>query len=114
MADYSKNIPGHTEETMDDFIAQWEKIVQEIEGGYGFTGYDYVNDLNLRMKILIVGKMLSPEGEMFVEKAMEPLDARFMATTTPYIMCPVRLLDLQFQRVPVESDKEFLSELPPW
>ena len=51
-------------------IARWRRFVEEVEKGYGFTIYDYRNDLDLRGIIAMLGlEELSTEDQRTVNRA---------------------------------------------
>lgn len=54
---------------------------QEVESGYEFTIYDYLNDLGLRDDIQEMLEVLSPEGRLQVALLVEPIDRRFKQAT---------------------------------
>ena len=63
-------------------IEAWERFVsQEVELGYEFTIYDYLNDLGLRDDIQEILETLSPEGRLQVASLVEPIDRRFRRAT---------------------------------
>jgi len=53
-------------------IARWRKFVEEVEQGYGFTIYDYRNDLDLRGIIAMLG----------LDAEVADLDRRFESLLT--------------------------------
>lgn len=63
-------------------IEDWERFVsQEVEPGYEFTIYDYLNDLWRRDLIQQILDFLSSEGRFQVRLLVEPIDRRFRRAT---------------------------------
>ena len=58
--------------TEGNLVQRWEHFVREVERGYDLTIYDYTNDLQTRDELARAN-----------DATVEPLDARFRATTRP-------------------------------
>jgi hypothetical protein len=66
---------------VEDLLARWERFVQEVQSGYEFTIYDYVNDLNVRETLAEISE-LQPSLKDKLATRLSPADSMFRENTT--------------------------------
>ncbi|MCA2984201.1 hypothetical protein [Gemmatimonas sp.] len=65
----------------DEWLAQWSRTVTEVERGYELTFDDYLNDLDMRHKLRVIGEHDDQWADLL------ELDTRFRNATFPSGRC---------------------------
>ena len=91
---------GWRRATLNERVAAWEALVEEVEQGYGMTIDDYTNDLAVREWLNLARAFLTARVQVSLDARLAPLDERFRAAT----VSPVRVMpgagDGWFYRLP--------------
>lgn len=75
---------GWRRATLNERVAAWASLVDEVEEGYAMTIDDYTNDLAAREWLALALPMLVPRLQASLIERLEPRDERFRrATVTP-------------------------------
>lgn len=82
---------AHRTITLAGLIEQWELLVEQVEAGYGLTGYDYINDLATRDLIEEVLASAAPLLQKRITVGyVDSVDTRFRHATRP-VQRPLQL-----------------------
>ena len=96
------------------WLERWAKFVSEVEEGYGFTIYDYADDLSVHWILEDIMKEGPDSLRRKLEAWLEPWDNRFFAATRPVVNPlgpePLGLLH-RIERIPNAMGEELETDL---
>jgi hypothetical protein len=72
---------GWRKATLNERVAAWEALVDEVEQGYDMTVYDYTNDLAVREWLDRARPLVTARVQASLDARLAPLDARFRTAT---------------------------------
>ena len=74
---------GWRKATLNERVAAWEALVEEVEQGYDMTVDDYTNDLAVRAWLEQARPLVTARVQSSLDARLPPLDARFRSATVP-------------------------------
>jgi hypothetical protein len=100
---------------LQQLIQKWQRLIEEVEGGYNLSFYDYTHALEMRDLLEEIGTAVPPRLQREIASVIEPLDNRFMQATVQSAE-PVdsRLAEGSREwwfRIPSAAGSEFLRTL---
>lgn len=101
---------------LEQLITNWQSFVQEVENGYGLTGFDYVNDLGTRDFLdELISVAIPSARQKIVGAGVEEADIRFR-TATREVAVPLRIATPErprwwWFRVPIDMTGELSRDL---
>ena len=72
---------GWRKATLNERVAAWEALVDQVEQGYDMTVDDYTNDLAAREWLDRARPLVTPRVQASLDAQLAPLDARFRTAT---------------------------------
>jgi hypothetical protein len=74
---------GWRKATLNERVAAWAGLVDEVEAGYVMTVYDYTNDLAVRKWLNVARPLLTDRRRTSLDSRLAPFDERFRDATIP-------------------------------
>ncbi len=69
--------------TVGRLVADWGRLVVEIERGYSSSIYEYMNDMTARVQFELLCRRAGDSLRVELERLVDPWDRRFINATEP-------------------------------